>query len=347
MAVLRRRRYWCTNRGRCAYAKANHVFGQADYVRHAGRCVVGRHGCGAALQRGEDLDLLPYALGAALFAAGTAALVVTVTPTLRDWHDRLWPPPLEHVHFVQVQSDVNDGAALVIEVRRDALLATAVDVDYATSDGSATDGSDYVGAHGRLHFAIGERSAWLPLTLLPDASYQKPPRHFTLTLVNVAGRPSHRVTITAGPAGPAERASVEALALAASRVAKDIADLRMKQHVADEMMEASRADAGAYAAFRNRLAAASGDLNRARERYLHELDALRQLPPGLVLDAADMIAARFERDGFAQQAGAARVMKRHLRELIDGRAAEMDRWAQELMDVIPRVGEKPRDPPTI
>ncbi|HVH36305.1 MAG TPA: hypothetical protein VM847_19565, partial [Tahibacter sp.] len=84
-----------------------------------------------------------------------------------------------------------------------------------------------------------------------------------------------------------------------------------------------------------------------RERYLHELDALRQLPPGLVLDAADTIAARFERDGFAQQAGAARVMKRHLRELIDGRSAEMDRWAQELMDVIPRVGEKPRDPPTI
>lgn len=338
MTLLRRDRYWCIN-PRCASALNDRVFRRAEFRRNAGHC-----SCDAPLRRGEDLDLLPHALAAVLATAAFAGAAIVAAPALIHWYR---PPPLAHIRFVQPRSDVEDGGrVLEIEIRRDALLDAAADVDYATDDATAKEGSDYVAARGRLHFAPGQRRQRILLTLLRDASRQKPPRHFALVLGNVEGRPSHRIAITPAPIGASDGAGAEALALSTSRIAKDIADLRLRQHVADEMMNASRNDAGAYAAYRNRLATASGDLNRARERYLHELDQLKQLPAAAALGAIDAIAERFVREGYAQQAEAARVMKRHLRELLDGGAPAMDRWAQELMDVIPRVGDPTREPTT-
>ncbi len=74
---------------------------------------------------------------------------------------------------------------LEVEVRRDARLDAAVDVDYATADSTAREGSDYVAARGRLHFAPGQRRQYVPITMLRDATRQKPLRHFTLVLGNV------------------------------------------------------------------------------------------------------------------------------------------------------------------
>lgn len=338
MALLRRTRYWCID-PRCASALADIVYHSREYRRRDGRCV-----CGATLQRGEDLDLLPHALAAALAMAALTAAGVAVAPALMQWYR---PLPLAHIRFVQSHSDIDDsGRVLEVEVRRDAQLDAAVDVDYTTADATARGGSDYVAARGRLHFAPGQRRQHVPITVLRDTTRQKPLRHFTLVLGNVEGSPAHRITITPPRTDAAADAAAEALALSASRVAKDIADLRLKQRVADDMMQASRSDAGAYAAYRNRLAATTGDLSRARERYLQELGQLRQLPAAAALGAIDAVADRFVREGYAQQASAARVMKRHLHELLDGGAPEMDRWAQELMDVIPRVTGQAREPTT-
>ncbi|GMV30697.1 MAG: hypothetical protein AMXMBFR59_28220 [Rhodanobacteraceae bacterium] len=338
MALLRRARYWCID-PRCASALADMVYHGREYRRRDGRC-----SCGATLQRGEDRDLLPHALAAALAMVATAAAGVAMAPALMDWYQ---PPPLAHIRFVQPHSAVDDsGRVLEVEVRRDARLDAAVAVDYATADSTAREGSDYVAAHGRLHFAPGQRRQLVPITVLRDVTRQKPLRHFTLVLVNVEGRPHHRITITPPPADAADDDAAEALALSASRIAKDIADLRLKQRVADDLMQASRGDAGAYAAYRHRLAATTGDLSRARERYLQELAQLRQLPAAAALGAIDVIAERFARDGYAQQSSAARVMKRHLHELLDGGPPAMDRWAQELMDVIPRVTSPEREPTT-
>ncbi len=329
---------------RCSHALNDRIFSQAEYARADGCCRL-EPGCNAALVRGEDRDRRASALATALAAGAIAAVGVTAAQALQNWYR---PPPLAHIRFAQAQTETSDdGQTVEIEIRRDALLAAAVDVEYETRDGTALQSSDYVGARGQLHFAPGERRKHMKVTLLRDASHQKPKRHFTLVLPNVAATPDHRITIAPPSVPPSDPASTEALVLSASRIAKDIADLRMKQHVADEMMAASRNDAGAYAAYRNRLAAASGDLGRARERYLQELGQLRRLPAAAVLDTVDALVQRFERDGFAQQAKAARVMKRHLIEIIDGHTPTMDRWVEELLEVIPRVTQPVRDPTTV
>ncbi|HEX5035668.1 MAG TPA: Calx-beta domain-containing protein [bacterium] len=48
----------------------------------------------------------------------------------------------------------------------------AVSVDYATGDGTATDGGDYTGASGTLNFADGETSKTFEIPLLNDANFE-------------------------------------------------------------------------------------------------------------------------------------------------------------------------------
>ena len=59
-------------------------------------------------------------------------------------------------------------------------------VDYATSDGTATAGSDYTAASGTLTFASGETSKTVSVAVLDD-SHDEGSETMTFTLSNASG----------------------------------------------------------------------------------------------------------------------------------------------------------------
>jgi hypothetical protein len=61
------------------------------------------------------------------------------------------------------------GVTLTVTVTRTGGTAEAATIDYATSDGSATAGSDYQSASGTLTFGLGETTKTIAVTILPDA----------------------------------------------------------------------------------------------------------------------------------------------------------------------------------
>lgn len=65
-------------------------------------------------------------------------------------------------------SVLEDGARAVITVLRTNFLASTVSVDYATEDGTATAGLDYVATSGTLVFTNGETSKTLEVLIIDD-----------------------------------------------------------------------------------------------------------------------------------------------------------------------------------
>jgi hypothetical protein len=63
----------------------------------------------------------------------------------------------------------SDGTA-VIAVDRGGATNVAASVDYSTSNGTASSGSDYVATTGTLNFAAGETQKTFAVTILPDSS---------------------------------------------------------------------------------------------------------------------------------------------------------------------------------
>src|SRR5262249_41176757 len=60
-------------------------------------------------------------------------------------------------------------------------------VDFATSDGSATAGSDYTATHGTLNFAPNELSKIISIPIIDDNLFENGNETFTLTLSNPTG----------------------------------------------------------------------------------------------------------------------------------------------------------------
>ena len=78
------------------------------------------------------------------------------------------------------------GATLDFAVTLSRAASAAVTVDYATSDGTATAGSDYTETSGTLTFAVGEREKTVAVPVLDD-DHDEGSETFTLTLSNVEG----------------------------------------------------------------------------------------------------------------------------------------------------------------
>ena len=78
------------------------------------------------------------------------------------------------------------GATLDFAVTLSRAASAAVTVDYATSDGTATAGSDYAETSGTLTFAVGEREKTVAVPVLDD-DHDEGSETFTLTLSNVEG----------------------------------------------------------------------------------------------------------------------------------------------------------------
>lgn len=80
------------------------------------------------------------------------------------------PPPPSGLQLGIYDSTVVEGADdLEFVVSLPAASAEMVSVDYATSDGSARAGSDYVATSGTLEFAPGELRKFVPVTVLNNA----------------------------------------------------------------------------------------------------------------------------------------------------------------------------------
>ena len=84
----------------------------------------------------------------------------------------------------QVQEGPN--ATLAFAVTLDRAASGTVTVDYATSDGTATAGSDYTAASGTLTFAPGETAKTVTVAVLDD-SHDEGQETLTLTLSNPSG----------------------------------------------------------------------------------------------------------------------------------------------------------------
>ncbi|MEJ2345789.1 MAG: S8 family serine peptidase [Gammaproteobacteria bacterium] len=65
-----------------------------------------------------------------------------------------------------------DGGSVTLTVSRQGGSSGAVSVDFATSDGSAASGQDYVAAAGTLNFADGITSRTITITIVDDTVYE-------------------------------------------------------------------------------------------------------------------------------------------------------------------------------
>ena len=124
------------------------------------------------LDDGETLTLtLSGVSGATL---GTAAATGTIADV----------PPLPSVGVADARAD--EGDELEFAVTLSEATTVAVTVDYATSDGTASAGSDYVAASGSLRFAPGETSKSVAVNALTDGAVEDD-ETLTLTLSNPSG----------------------------------------------------------------------------------------------------------------------------------------------------------------
>ncbi len=80
----------------------------------------------------------------------------------------------------------DEGGTLEFAVTLDAAATSAVTVDYATADGTATAGADYTAVSGTLTFAAGETSKTVAVAALADTEAEGD-ETLTLTLSNAAG----------------------------------------------------------------------------------------------------------------------------------------------------------------
>lgn len=85
--------------------------------------------------------------------------------------------------FSVADSSASEGGAVTFTITRAAVEHTAVSVDYATSSGTATSGTDFTAASGTLNFAIDETSKTVNISTTNDSTYEEN-ENFTLTLSN-------------------------------------------------------------------------------------------------------------------------------------------------------------------
>ena len=89
------------------------------------------------------------------------------------------------VSVADAEVDEGEGAVLSFAVTLSRAAAVAMTVDYATSNSTATAGSDYTAASGTLSFAAGDSSKTVEVSVLDD-SHDEGNETLTLTLSNAS-----------------------------------------------------------------------------------------------------------------------------------------------------------------
>ena len=80
-----------------------------------------------------------------------------------------------------------NSSTLSVTVTRTGDISAATSIDYATSNGTATAGTDYTSTSGTLAFAAGQLTRTIPIPILDDQIFEGPAETFTLTLTNPTG----------------------------------------------------------------------------------------------------------------------------------------------------------------
>ena len=337
MSLWHKPRYYCTNlAGACRYAANDVPFSSYDFKRHEGRCRGhSKDGCEQPLALGDPRDLRARWAAFTLATLGAAAA--------SGWWVRttLFPPPLQHVAFSATETHTDDKAgALELNVVRDRDLQRRIEVEYVSADGSAKAGEDYQPVRDRLVFEPGESTKSIRVTLVPDPTFTKEKRYFSLSLVNVLGAPKETVEIAPRAVDRAEEQQAEQSVLSASRIAADIAGFMVKRRVLIRLLASREGSQSDAKEFQQQLEDVDGNLTRARESYLQSLKDLQTFEAPVVIHAIDHLHADLEDRHFAQQSRALQVMKSQFMELSDKKSTNMDRWVEELESAVPRIDSR-------
>jgi len=103
-------------------------------------------------------------------------------------------PPVISANDIAVSEGSSGTASATFTVRLLSPATNEVSVDFATTDGTALAGSDYVATTGTVVFAVGETAKPVTVTLLPD-SPPEPEETFNLVLSNPTNATLLRSTI--------------------------------------------------------------------------------------------------------------------------------------------------------
>ncbi len=93
---------------------------------------------------------------------------------------------LPQLSVADAEAEEGPSATMVFEVTLDRAASSSVTVDWATSDGTATAGSDYTAASGTLRFTAGQMRETVTIYVLDD-SHDDDGETFTLVLSNPSG----------------------------------------------------------------------------------------------------------------------------------------------------------------
>ena len=125
--------------------------------------------------------------------------------------------PAISVNDVSVTEGNSGTATLSFTVSLDHASASAITVDYATADNTATAGTDYTAASGTLTFAAGETTKTVNVTVSGDTAYE-PNERFYFNLTNASNATISDAqgvgTITNDDAAPTVTLSVNNAAIA-------------------------------------------------------------------------------------------------------------------------------------
>jgi len=171
-------------------------------------------------------------------------------------NDDVAPPP-STVQIEQASYSVSEGAHFKqINITRTGDTSQPASVDYATSDGSAHQQTDYTIALGTLQFASGESSKTVTL-LITDDSYVEGDETFNLTLSNPVG-------VTLGAQSVAQVIIIDNdINAAAPNAIDDVANF-VRQHYHDFLNR--EPDPGGFAGWQNVLNNCGGTVAQPCDR---------------------------------------------------------------------------------
>jgi len=119
-------------------------------------------------------------------ATGGATIAAPATTTITIVENDPAPQPGSLQFSVANYSIAENGVNANVTVTRTGGSSGLVSVDYATTDSSATAGSDYTTTNGTLNFADGVISQVISIPIIDDTSYEGN-EAFTVTLSNATG----------------------------------------------------------------------------------------------------------------------------------------------------------------
>lgn len=143
---------------------------------------------------GENLllgqwDTAGLAAGAYTLRLAVTSLNTTTgrSQTLNDFYPVTVQKLADSMQFSSLSFSANENTgSVLVTVNRTTGSAGAISVDYATGDGSAVAGSDYVAIAGTLNFADGVTSQSFNVAILDDTLFEGD-EAFDITLSNVTG----------------------------------------------------------------------------------------------------------------------------------------------------------------